>query len=79
MLPKVSSVDAMPEIAEKEGRVLKKKNIADLNEIVRSLVVAYTTVMVHDVRNRAIKYDIRVREKLLIDLISNHLTKVTSP
>lgn len=78
-IPIVSSVGAMPEIVGQTGRVLKKKNIADLNEIIRSLVVAYTTEMVHDVRNRAVKYDIRVREKLLIDLISNHLTKVTSP
>jgi len=79
VLPKVSSVEAMPEIAEKEGSVLKKKNIADLNEIVRSLVLEYTIEMVHNVRNRAVKYDIRVREKLMLDLISNHLTNVTSP
>lgn len=79
MLPKVSSAEDMPEIAEKEDRALKKKNNADLNEILRSLVLEYTIEMVHKVRNRAVKYDIKVREKLLIDLISNHLTKVTSP
>jgi len=79
VLPKVSSVDAMPEIAEKEVRALKKKNNADLNEIIRSLVFEYTKEMVHNVRNRAVKYDLKVRGKLLIDLISNHLTKVTSP
>jgi len=70
---------AMPEIVGQTGRVLKKKNNADLNEILRSLVLEYTIEMVHKVRNRAVKYDIKVREKLLIDLISNHLTKVTSP
>lgn len=69
----------MPEIVGQTGRVLKKKNNADLNEILRSLVLEYTIEMVHKVRNRAVKYDIKVREKLLIDLISNHLTKVTSP
>ena len=69
----------MPEIAEKEDRALKKKNNADLNEIIRSLVFEYTKEMVHNVRNRAVKYDLKVRGKLLIDLISNHLTKVTSP
>ncbi len=79
MLPKVSSAEDMPEIAEKEGRALKKKNNADLNEIIRSLVFEYTKEMVHNVRNRAVKYDLKVRGKLLIDLISNHLTKVTSP
>ncbi|MFZ1560446.1 MAG: hypothetical protein WAT37_11010 [Saprospiraceae bacterium] len=79
MLPKVSSAEDMPEIAEKEDRALKKKNNADLNEIIRSLVFEYTKEMVHNVRNRAVKYDLKVRGKLLIDLISNHLTKVTSP
>lgn len=79
MLPKVTSAEDMPEIAEKEDRALKKKNNADLNEIIRSLVFEYTKEMVHNVRNRAVKYDLKVRGKLLIDLISNHLTKVTSP
>lgn len=79
MLPKVSSAEDMPEIAEKEDRALKKKNNADLNEIIRSLVFEYTKEMVHNVRNRAVKYDLKVRGKLLIDLISNHLTNVTSP
>lgn len=69
----------MPEIVGQTGRVLKKKNNADLNEIIRSLVLEYTIEMVHNVRNRAVKYDIKVMGKLLIDLISNHLTKVTSP
>lgn len=79
MLPKVTSAEDMPEIAEKEDRALKKKNNADLNEIIRSLVFEYTKEMVHNVRNRAVKYDLKVRGKLLIDLISNHLTNVTSP
>lgn len=52
----------MPEIVGQTGRVLKKKNNADLNEIVRSLVLEYTIEMVHNVKNRAVKYDIRVRE-----------------
>ncbi|MBK7808714.1 MAG: hypothetical protein IPJ51_20870 [Saprospiraceae bacterium] len=79
VLPKVTSAEDMPEIAEKEDRALKKKNNADLNEIIRSLVFEYTKEMVHNVRNRAVKYDLKVRGKLLIDLISNHLTNVTSP
>lgn len=62
MLPKVSSAEDMPEIAEKEDRALKKKNNADLNEIIRSLVFEYTKEMVHNVRNRAVKYDLKVRE-----------------
>jgi glycosyltransferase involved in cell wall biosynthesis len=78
-VPIVSSVGAMPEIVGQTGRVLQKKNMADLDEITRSMVSEYTTEMVHNARRRAVKYDIRVREKLLLDLITNHLTNVTSP
>ncbi len=78
-VPIVSSVGAMPEIVEQTGKVLKKKNIADLNDIIKSLVVEYSPEMVQNVRKRAVKYDIKVREKLMLDLISHHLTNVTSP
>ncbi|MBK9734236.1 MAG: glycosyltransferase [Saprospiraceae bacterium] len=79
-IPIVSNVGIMPTIIDKYGYVLQKRNPVELNKLIQSLIYENNhSIGMIGAEHIKTKYDIKLREKALLDLLSHHLNHTKSP
>lgn len=70
-IPIVSNTGMMPAIIEDKGYILKKRDLNLLIKLIESIVLETKEKNPAEIRNLIIqKYDIKIREKLLFDLLN---------
>jgi len=73
-IPIVSSAGAMPEIVKGYGYILQHKNLEELQALVSKAFIEYDPEMHLRSHERAMQYQIKFREKALLETITTLLT-----